>query len=416
MWFPDYRVNREKFMASTVMRHGITRLSPPVLRILTHSVLFGLAISIGDLLFNFYLVSLGYGSDAAGLLSTISRVAGVLLGVPMGLLIDRVGSQRAIIAALVVYAGGWLLMLQARELWALVAAQFVVGGAYLLASIGVTPLLSVVTRDDERARVFGFNASATLMIGLAGSVVGGMLPAGAALLLGVGPQDVGAYRLALTIVVGLSLLAMLPILGRFPAVEDEHPVGEGVRSDEPLPIRRLVRFALAGLLLGLGGGALLPFQNLFFRNVFDLSDASVGIVLAIASLGMGLGALLGAPVTQRTGLRRGAALLRLMAVVGMLLMLVPSLAFAVAGFFLRGLFIAASFPMNDALVMRHTPARQRGMAMSLMNMLWAAGWAIAAVLSGVVQLRWGFTPIIIFCAVAYVISALTIFTLRLPEA
>jgi MFS family permease len=404
-------------MAPLAVRARLFGLSPQVRRILIFSLLFGLAFNIADLLFNFYLVSLGYGTDTAGLMSTLSRAAGMLLGVPLGLLIDRMGPQRAIILAMAVYCVGWLLMLQATALLALAGAQFVIGASFLMASTSVIPLLAGVTHDDERARVFGLNASATLMIGMVGSALGGLLPMGAAALLNVGPQDTAAYRLALTVVIVLSILAVLPLLRPFPVLSPAETQAAAAAGADftPLPTRRLLRFALPGLLLGLGGGAILPFQNLFFRNVFSLSDGAVGMVLAAASLGMGLGALMGAPVTRRIGLRRGAALLRMGTVVGLMIMLVPALVPAVLGFFLRGMFVSASFPMNDALVMRHTPPRQRGMAMSLMSVLWSGGWAAAAVVSGYVQIRWGFTPIIIFAAVAYSLSALAIITLVLPD-
>lgn len=402
-------------MASIAARAGIAQLSPPVRRILAHSLLFGLALSVADLLFNFYLASLGYAADTAGLLSTVGRGAGMLLGLPIGLLIDRLGAHRSLLIGLVSYCGGWMLMLQARELWALSGAQLIVGAAYILAATALTPLLASVTSDENRASIFGLNASATLMVGLLGSVVGGILPTLAGGMLDVGPQDTAAYRLALFVVVGLSVAAMLPVFGAFPAVEEARPTGPNTVGDARLPFRRLVRFALAGLLLGIGGGSILPFQNLFFRNVFGLGDASVGVVLALASLGMGLGALIGAPVTRRTGLRRGAALLRLLAGGGVLIMLVPALAPAIAGFFLRGLFVAASFPMNDALVMRHTPPRQRGMATSLMSVLWSGGWAAAAVVSGTVQIRWGFAPIIVTVAFSYALSALAIYTMPVPD-
>lgn len=394
-------------------------LSPQVRRILAHSILFGLAFSIADLLFNFYLVSLGYGADTAGLMSTISRGAGMLLGVPLGFLIDRIGPQRALVLALVSYAIGWVFMLQASNLWALAAAQFVIGASFLMTMSAVIPLLAGVTDNLDRARVFGLNASVTLMIGLVGSALGGILPSIAAILLDVGPQATAAYRMALGIVILLSLCAALPILRSFPVVNTQAP-----RSNEadasppdapPVPLSRLLRFALAGLLLGMGGGAILPFQNLFFRNVFALSDSIVGMILAITALGMGLGALMGSPVTARIGLRRAAALLRMGTVFGLMLMLIPALTPAIIGFFLRGMFVSASFPMNDALVMRHTPTRQRGMAMSLMSVLWAGGWAIAAVSSGYIQIQWGFNPIIIFAAVAYTLSALAIITLKLPD-
>jgi MFS family permease len=399
-------------MAPIATRAGRARLSPPVVRVLTHSLLFGLALSIADLLFNFYLVSLGYAADTAGLLSTVGRGAGMLLGMPVGLLIDRIGAQRALVAGLAVFCGAWALLLQATELWALIAAQFLVGASYILAATSITPLLSSVTTEESRASMFGLNASATLIVGLFGSAVGGVLPTLSAAALGVGPQDTAAYRLALIVVIALSVAAMIPVFGRLPAVEESRPIGATQISDERVPIRRLARFAVAGLLLGVGGGAILPFQNLFFREVFGLGDAAVGVVLAVASLGMGVGALVGPPVTRRIGLRQGAATLRLIAGFGVTLMLVPALAPAIAGFFLRGLFVAASFPMNDALIMRLTPPRQRGMAASLMSVLWSGGWAATSLVSGAVQIRWGFAPLIVVVALSYALSAWAIITIR----
>jgi hypothetical protein len=37
--------------------------------------------------------------------------------------------------------------------------------------------------------------------------------------------------------------------------------------------------------------------------------------------------------------------------------------------------VAASFPLNDALMMQEIPARQRGIATSLMSVLWSLGWS-----------------------------------------
>lgn len=402
-------------MAPIAARAGFGRLSPAVWRILLHSLLFGLAMSVADILFNFYLASLGYGPDTAGLLSTVARGSGMLMGIPMGLLIDRLGSQRAIVIGLAIYCVGWAVLLSARELPLLLLGQFVVGASYLLAGTAVTPLLSAVTHDSERSRIFGLNASATLIIGLLGSVVGGALPTLTGAALGVDPQDAAAYRLALTAVIGLGLAAMLPLLAPMRRVEEPRVAGAGGPAGERMATSRMLLFALPAFTLGIAGGLFLPFQNLFFRGEFGLDDAAVGVMLAVGSLGMGLGALLGSPVTARLGLRKGTALLRLSTVGTMLLMIVPLLPVALLGFFLRGLFVAASFPQMDALAMRHTPAAQRGAMMSLTSVLWSGGWALSAVISGVVQTRWGFAPVMIAAAVAYLFSALSIITLPVAD-
>ncbi|MFN5927618.1 MAG: hypothetical protein ACK45X_05855, partial [Roseiflexaceae bacterium] len=65
--------------------------SPVVLRIMLISVFFGLSASISDVLFNFYLESLGFGNDTAGQMNSVFRMAGFVFGVPLGLLMDRTG-------------------------------------------------------------------------------------------------------------------------------------------------------------------------------------------------------------------------------------------------------------------------------------------------------------------------------------
>ncbi|ACL23693.1 MFS transporter [Chloroflexus aggregans] len=399
------------------LRVSILKIPAAVWRILAHSFIYGFALSIADILFNFYLVSQGYTINDVGLLSMVSRAAGMVMGLPIGWLIDRFGSQRAMIGGVIGYALGWAALLQAPALPWLIAAQFVVGACYLLAATAVTPLLALVTTEELRPLVFGMNASATLIVGLLGSAVGGVLPMGAALMMAVEPQSTVAYRVALTTVIGLSIVALWPVLVQLPAVAERRAAGE----EESVGSRRLSWFmllwmALPSFLLGVGGGAILPFQNLFFRDQFGLSDAGVGLTLSLASLGAGVGALLGAPVVRRIGLQRGAALLRLGATPAMLLMLTPWLPLAIIGFFARGFFIAASYPMNDALVMGATPTTQRGLAMSLMSLLWAGGWAISAVIWGWVTPIFGYGPQIVAAALAYALSALVIWSLRLQRS
>jgi MFS family permease len=389
-------------------RAALVQLSPSVWRILLHSLLFGLAVSVSDLLFNFYLVSLGYASDVAGLMSTVSRTAGAVLGLPIGVLIDRAGPRRALLAGLGVYATGWVLLLFVRALWALIVAQFIVGAALILSLTAVVPLLTLTTTPGQRAAVFGMNASAALVIGLLGSASGGVLPMLAAAILGVGPQDTAAYRLALTVVVVISLTAALPLLRGIQPIADRDSTTADDVEPARLPALTLFRYAFPALLLGIGGGLILPFQNLFFRQQFTLGDAAVGVVLAGASLSMGIGGLLGAPVSSRFGLRYAAAWLRMVAGPAMLLMLAPYLLPAAIGFFLRGMCIAASYPLNDALIMLSTPPRQRGVAISLTSILWSLGWAAASVVSGWAQLRWGFTPVLVGAAIAYMLSAIAI--------
>ena len=81
---------------------------------------------------------------------------------------------------------------------------------------------------------------------------------------------------------------------------------------------------------------------------------------------------------------------------------------AVTGFILRAFLIGCSISLNDVLTMRLVNPQQRGFASGIWNMTWAAGWAITATLSGFVQTSYGFTPLLILGAMAYVLSGLAI--------
>ncbi|GAB4112343.1 MAG: MFS transporter [Roseiflexaceae bacterium] len=396
------------------MQQATAQLTPPIRRILLHSLLLGLAMSVADLLFNFYLVSLGYASDTAGYLSTVYRFAGVIAGVPIGMLIDRTGAQRALIAGALLFALGWIIQLTQTALWALVLTQALIGAAGLLALTSVVPLLTGVTSPEQRAAIFGMNAAAALLIGLIGGTVGGLLPGIAAGFLSTGPQTTLAYQVALGIVVVLALIAIIPVIRpvELLANERERPSTTNNKS-ERIPFRMLVRLSMPALLLGIGAGAFLPFQNLFFRQQFQLSDEFVGTIVACGALSMGLGAMFGSPIAKRIGLKRSSALLRALSAPAMLLMMVPFLPVAVIGYFIRGWGIGASYPLSDAFLMQIVSPRQRGTVVSALSICWSLGWAATSSIAGWSQSQHGFGPSMVVAAVAYVLSAASI--MYLPD-
>jgi MFS family permease len=379
-----------------------------------HSLILGLAMSVADLLFNFYLVSLGYGTDVAGYLSTIYRFAGVVAGVPIGILINRAGPQMAIRIGAGMFALGWLFQLNLTELWALAITQAIIGASGLMALTATVPLLTGVTHQEQRASIFGLNAAAALVIGLVGGTIGGLLPGFAAGFLAVGPQSTEAYRVALGIVVILGMVAIIPVVRTITLDADSQvrrqPAGAQQASDR-LPFWFVVRMLLPALTLGIGAGVFLPFQNLFFRQQFHLPDAIVGTLLACGALAMGLGAMIGSTFAKRFGVKQAAALLRFVAAPATLLMMAPALLPAVIGYLVRGWGIGASFPLNDAYSMQIISPRHRGTIVSLTSMVWSLGWAITSSVAGLIEKQYGFTPLLIIAGVSYAVSALTVYTL-----
>jgi len=72
-------------------------------------------------------------------------------------------------------------------------------------------------------------------------------------------------------------------------------------------------FAAPSIFFGIAGGMFIPFQNLYFRQEFNANDGLVGLSIALGSLAMGIGSIMGGPLSKRMGVRRATALSRFMA-------------------------------------------------------------------------------------------------------
>lgn len=405
----------------TIVPKRVTALfadfSPVVFRILIHSLLFGFAASISDVLFNFYLDSLGYGNEVAGQMNSIFRAAGVIFGIPVGMLIDRRGARKVLMFSIIAYGASWLAVLSSTDIRVIAPVYFLVGAANIATYTAIIPLLSSVIEPKQRASFFGINAGATIAVGFIGSLLGGALPSLIAPYVGVSATDQLAYRLALVSVSVIGFLAILPLLGFSAAAIKHHAAGHAApaSSGHKLPFMRLVLFASQGFLLGLGGGMVVPFQNLFFREQFNLPDAQVGLILAISAFAMGFGSFIGGPLAKRFGLRNAAAWTRLLAAPTLLLMLVPNLWVSAAAYYASRLVIGVTFPLADALVMQSVPIEQRGTATSLSSMLWSFGWSAAALMSGYMQLDSGFYWVFIASGVAYIASGLSFYLIPFKD-
>lgn len=62
---------------------------------LAHSIVFNLGLSIIVLLYNLYLLSLGFQQDTIGLITLVAAFTTVVASVPAGILMRHLGWQRA---------------------------------------------------------------------------------------------------------------------------------------------------------------------------------------------------------------------------------------------------------------------------------------------------------------------------------
>ena len=138
-------------------------------------ILVGAALGIYRLLFNFYVLSLGYNETLLGTLITTSSLTALLAAVPMGYLVDRIGHKRALIISALALSAAIVVMILLPSAATFIAMNVIVGFAQSLT--GVTMLLLMENSSEkERTYLFSFTSGLNMTSAFVGNWVGGYLP------------------------------------------------------------------------------------------------------------------------------------------------------------------------------------------------------------------------------------------------
>jgi predicted MFS family arabinose efflux permease len=170
--------------------------------------------------------------------------------------------------------------------------------------------------------------------------------------------------------------------------------------------RSIINLATPNFLIGVGAAILIPYMNVFFKDKFEISDSLLGLLFSLSSLFIGIGSLVGPRLSMRLGGKiRTVAFTQLSSVLFMLMIgFAPSLWIAGFAFLMRAALMNMSAPLYSAFCMEQTPEHQQGLASSVLNVAWQIGWSVGPYISGVVQERYGFSPLFITTTLLYLIA------------
>ena len=385
-------------------------LNKPARLFLLALFLDGLLFSGWNLFFNLYIIDAGYSREFLGLINAAPSLSALILGVPMGLLSDRMGRKRAMILgfALANFAIIGMILVQA-EAWKLVLALIfgAVGQLYFLSQ---APFMMRASDDRSRDILFSLSFGMFPLASTLGNFLAGYLPGAYTRWFGNGTA-ISAYQAVLLFCVCTSFLVLVPIF--FIREPKSAPVEKQVGPIEPKPSvwktlsRPLtLKLALPNLIIGLGAATLVPYLNVFFSEHFQLSDSSLGLLFSIGSLATGVGCIIGPRLVGRLGgkirtitLGQGISLLFLL-----MIGFSPWPWLAVIGFIMRGALMNMVSPLFDAFALEQSHESEHGAVNSIRNLAWSVGWTVGPYISGVVQQRWGFTPLFISTGILYAIG------------
>lgn len=197
------------------------------------------------------------GAQALGLLSSIGGIGMVLVDLPVGNLIPRIGTRRMLVLALLPVALGPILCASAQSFW-----QLLLGKA--LSGIGFAMLLSINISAFAGAappKSMGSKMGALSTVQLCGTAIGPLLSGSVA--------RIGGWRAPFVIMACLAILTVVLVLVKYNSIVDVRDARDSTTLRREYP--RQQRDPVARKIRNLFPKAMLLVSYLYFVSVFSRS-------------------------------------------------------------------------------------------------------------------------------------------------
>jgi MFS family permease len=355
--------------------------------LLIRSPFSGLSVSLLRLLFNLYLLAVGFDLLFVAKFAAINWTLHGLSVIPAGILSDLFGRRRVF---LISYAGNLLtttaIIFVTDPQWLLLLAGvigFFEGGHAIVGP----PFMVEQSRPNERVNLFSLNGGIQVAAASVGNLAAGVLPLLFASLFDIGPESEWARRAALLCAVPIMLCSVIPI---YLIKEEWKPIDirRWFKDIENYP--RIGMLALTEGLIGLGLGFSAPFFNVFFEQHLKASTLQIGVIFATASVLTAIVTVFIPYVVARLGRVRTVTFVKLLGLPALILLgMSHDIVWAGVFYVLAILFIGGPYPnkgVSDPIytlfAMEIVKERERGTTNGIMHAFVEFPMGIGAGLAG----------------------------------
>jgi MFS family permease len=373
---------------------------------LLNVIILGSAMGVYRLLFNFYVLSLGFDEKLLGNLVTTSSMTALIVALPMGYLADTLGRKKSLLLSGVItcLTVGMMVILPVPPV--LYAMNILSGIGQSLAGVTMSPFLMENSGERERTYLFSFSSGMQMVSASVGSWIGGYMPSWVAGMRGVealSSQAYGGSLLAVAIALAVGIIPL--VLLRSPHLERSERTVFAPLSYAAKNPKKLTKLVLPMLITSIGAGLIMPFMNVFFRVQYHQSDQVIGTLFAWGSLAMGLGLLAAPPLADRMGKIQIVVVTQGLSIPFLILLgFSPWFWVSAVAYYVRVALMNMSSPVYQTFVMERVEPSARATIASLVSMSWNFGWAISPMISGMLQVRYGFGPPFMGTIILYIIS------------
>jgi len=385
---------------------NLSAFSPNARLYLLSVIITGASLGVYRLLFNFYGLSLGFANTQLGNMVSISSGTALLVALPMGYIADKLGRKISLLLGGFGQAVAVIVISLFPSITVFSFMNILIGFSSSLAGVSMGMFLIENSGEKERTYLFSINSGIQMVASAVGNWVGGYLPTWLGNASGVTATSTTAYGYALMTIGFGALVGVLPLV--FLKKPNLQP---GQRSSfAPLSylgkhFNSLGKLVLPMLITSIGAGLIMPFMNVFFRQVYNQPDPVVGSMLAWGALAMGIGLLIAPPLADKYGKIQLVVVTQAISIPFLFLLgFAPWFLLSAVAYYIRIMLMNMSGPVYQTFVMEEVEPKARATVASLVSMASNFGWFFSPTISGWIQDNYGFKPAFACTLVLYVIS------------
>lgn len=334
-----------------------------------------------------YLVGLGYGAVALGILLGFSAVAAAGISMSVGMLADRFGRKNCLMAISVMLGIGAIAFAFAGSFtWIVIFASIgsigrggaLAGGAWGPFYPAVQALVAERTTDYNRTRVFGAFSFVGVMAAAAGTLLAGLpsvLHRMAAM------PELETYRILFVFagVLGFAMaFAVIPVHEDHTAARHAQKIAASAAVASNSPGLRLglsprswqliIRFMITNATNGLAIGMLGPFVVYWFYRRFGVGSAELAEAFFVLNVLSAIPYLMAGRIALMLGTVRSVVWTRgISTALLFMVVLMPTFVWAVALYGIRAIFNMLSIPVRQSYLMGVIPPAERSSASGFAN-------------------------------------------------
>lgn len=366
--------------------------------------LTSLSLGIYGVIFNLYVLRLGFREDFLGLMLSLVSISTGLFAIPAAMTCDRIGRKNTLLLSCLLLLISFFFLYTTTSTTLLALFSVLYGISSALKIVTASTFMVENSTSYERMHLFSMYYLLYTIGVMIGNLAGGTLPQVLTNSLDLDPAGPLAYQLSLYASLAAVFVSLLPLIfiknKKLECTERQDLLSTLSSTLRSGVVHKLI---LVNALIGMGWGLALPYFNVYFDIVLKASSNQIGLIFSLSQVVMMFTLLFVPMLTEGFGKVKVIALVQLASIPFLLLFASTSvLAIAAFGYIMRGAIMNMSNPILSSFNLEIVSENQRATVNSLTWMSCYTFVGLSTYAGGLIMARGYYTLPFLLTCVLYV--------------